>query len=208
MISNGNATVYVSDLAAAIRFYTEQLGLTLTNRFGDRWATVETELSYWTTEEVGAGLILGLRPASPEYPAPGTRGGVGYGSEEKERAKLTLLLTNFLDRAYRLEVTGLVSRIWQEIGGEIVNRHFFGSRIEGRGDLNWRQEDREGYDLERLKSNAGLGWTMRRIIQASVNFRLQRTVTFNVEPGISDTTPGLARARVLLRSSTPSRKSA
>jgi catechol 2,3-dioxygenase-like lactoylglutathione lyase family enzyme len=81
MISNGNATVYVSDLTAAIRFYTEQLGLTLTNRFGDRWATIETGLSHWTTEAGGAGLILGLRPASPHFPPPGTRGGVGFGVE-------------------------------------------------------------------------------------------------------------------------------
>jgi catechol 2,3-dioxygenase-like lactoylglutathione lyase family enzyme len=81
MISNGNATIYVSDLAAAIRFYTEQLGLTLTNRLGDRWATIETGLSYWTTEAVGAGLIIGLRPASAQYPSPGLRGGVGFGVE-------------------------------------------------------------------------------------------------------------------------------
>lgn len=81
MIANGNATVHVADLGAAIRFYTETLGFTLTNRFGDRWATIEAGPSYWSTYEVGAGLILGLRPASPEYPPPGTPGGVGFGLE-------------------------------------------------------------------------------------------------------------------------------
>ena len=41
MISGGNATVYVSNMDAAVRFYTEDLGLKLTNRFGDHWATIE-----------------------------------------------------------------------------------------------------------------------------------------------------------------------
>src|SRR5688572_7274223 len=81
MFSSGNATVHVADLDAAIRFYTATLGFSLTNRFGDRWATIEAGPSYWTTREGGAGLVLGLRPASPEYPTPGTLGGVGFGLE-------------------------------------------------------------------------------------------------------------------------------
>ena len=81
MFSTGNATVYVSDLDSAIRFYTTQLGLRLTNRFGDRWATVDAGPSYWTTREVLAGLVIGLRPASTQYPPPGSTGGVGFGIE-------------------------------------------------------------------------------------------------------------------------------
>jgi hypothetical protein len=41
MISGGNATIYVSNMDAAVRFYTEVLGLKLTNRFGNHWATVQ-----------------------------------------------------------------------------------------------------------------------------------------------------------------------
>ena len=88
MIVNGNATVHVSDLGAAIRFYCETLGLKLTNRFGERWATVETTPSYWTTDAAHAGLIIGLHPSTSfgeatgsSHVAPGTRGGVGYGLE-------------------------------------------------------------------------------------------------------------------------------
>lgn len=81
MISSGNATVSVSDLDAAIRFYTQQLGLKLTNRIGDRWATIDAGSSYWTSKGIAAGLTLGLRPASPQYPPPGTTGGVGFGFE-------------------------------------------------------------------------------------------------------------------------------
>ena len=81
MISGGNATVYVADMDEAIQFYTERLGLTLTNRFGRQWATVETGPSYWTTEEVGAGLTIGLHPQSEKAAAPGTSGGVGFGLE-------------------------------------------------------------------------------------------------------------------------------
>ena len=81
MISSGNATIRVSNLDAAIRFYTEQLGLRLTNRIGDRWATIDAGSSYWTSKGIAAGLTLGLRPTSGENPPPGPNGGVGFGFE-------------------------------------------------------------------------------------------------------------------------------
>ena len=71
MITGGNATVFVSNMDNAVRFYTEVLGLRLTNRFGDHWATVDA----------GKGLTIGLHPASPKFPAPGTRGGMMLGLE-------------------------------------------------------------------------------------------------------------------------------
>src|SRR5580693_4764854 len=74
MISGGNATVFISNMDRAVRFYTEVLGLKLTNRFGDHWATVEA----------GKGLTIGLHPASPKYPAPGTKGAMMVGLEIDE----------------------------------------------------------------------------------------------------------------------------
>lgn len=74
MISGGNATVFVSSMDRAVRFYTEVLGLKLTNRFGDNWATVEA----------GKGLTIGLHPASQKYPAPGTKGAIMLGMEIEE----------------------------------------------------------------------------------------------------------------------------
>ncbi len=71
MITGGNATVFVSNMDNAVRFYTEVLGLRLTNRFGDHWATVEA----------GKGLTIGLHPASAKHPAPGTKGGMMLGLE-------------------------------------------------------------------------------------------------------------------------------
>lgn len=84
MFSNGNVTVYVSDMDAAIRFFTNALGFTLTNRFGSQWATIHAGPSYWTTDEVGAGLIIGLHPRSAKAPAPGTVGAIGFGVETYE----------------------------------------------------------------------------------------------------------------------------
>jgi predicted enzyme related to lactoylglutathione lyase len=74
MISGGNATVFVSNMDHSVRFYTEVLDLKLTNRFGDHWATVEA----------GKGLTIGLHPASPKYPAPGTKGSTMLGLEIDE----------------------------------------------------------------------------------------------------------------------------
>jgi predicted enzyme related to lactoylglutathione lyase len=71
MITGGNATVFVSNMDRAVQFYTEVLGLKLTNRFGDNWATIEA----------GKGLTIGLHPASEKYPAPGTKGGIMLGLE-------------------------------------------------------------------------------------------------------------------------------
>jgi len=74
MITGGNATVFVSNMDKSVRFYTEVLGLRLTNRFGDSWATVEA----------GKGLTIGLHPASHKYPAAGTKGGIMLGLEIDE----------------------------------------------------------------------------------------------------------------------------
>jgi catechol 2,3-dioxygenase-like lactoylglutathione lyase family enzyme len=71
MITGGNATVFVSNIDNAVRFYTEVLGLRLINRFGDHWATVDA----------GKGLTIGLHPASSKFPAPGTKGGIMLGVE-------------------------------------------------------------------------------------------------------------------------------
>jgi predicted enzyme related to lactoylglutathione lyase len=74
MITGGNATVLVSNMDRAVHFYTEVLGLKLTNRFGDHWATVDA----------GKGLTIGLHPAGPKYPAPGTKGAIMLGMEVEE----------------------------------------------------------------------------------------------------------------------------
>lgn len=74
MISGGNATVFVSDMDAAVAFYTDTLGMKLTSRFGDHWATVAA----------GPGLTIGLHPASEKYPAPGTKGAIVLGLETDE----------------------------------------------------------------------------------------------------------------------------
>ncbi len=69
MISGGNATIIVADMDRSIRFYTEVLGLKLTNRFGNDWATVSA----------GEGLTIGIHPASTKYPTPGTKGAIILG---------------------------------------------------------------------------------------------------------------------------------
>jgi predicted enzyme related to lactoylglutathione lyase len=89
MISGGNATVFVSNMDRAVRFYTEVLGLKLTNRFGDHWATVEA----------GKGLTIGLHPASSKYPAPGTKGGMMLGLEIDEPMEQTV--ARLADRGVR-----------------------------------------------------------------------------------------------------------
>src|SRR5262249_32332219 len=70
MFSSGNVTVYVSDMDAAVRFYSETLGLRLAYRFGNHWASIE----------LGKGLTIGLHPASQQMPA-GKPGSMAIGLE-------------------------------------------------------------------------------------------------------------------------------
>lgn len=80
MVTGGNATVFVSNMDRSVEFYTQTLGLKLTNRFGDDWATVEA----------GKGLTIGLHPASSKYPSPGTKGAMVLGLEIDEPIDKTL----------------------------------------------------------------------------------------------------------------------
>jgi catechol 2,3-dioxygenase-like lactoylglutathione lyase family enzyme len=68
VIHGGNATIYVSDLQRAVEFYRDVLGLTLVFRAGEHWAEVDA-----------GGLRIGLHPASPAGPAPGTPGAITVG---------------------------------------------------------------------------------------------------------------------------------
>ena len=73
MLAGALATVYVSNMDRAVRFYTETLGLRLAYRFGDHWASVDA----------GKGTMIGLHPATSEFPA-GRRGSISIGLEVTE----------------------------------------------------------------------------------------------------------------------------
>jgi catechol 2,3-dioxygenase-like lactoylglutathione lyase family enzyme len=104
MISGGNATVFVSNMDNAVRFYTEVLGLRLAERYGDHWATVDA----------GRGFMIGLHPASPKYPAPGTKGGIMLGLETS--VPLESLVQQLRDKGVRF--TGDIVR---DQGGSFAN---------------------------------------------------------------------------------------
>lgn len=67
MLNKGIATIFVTDMDHSIRFYTEVLGLQLTQRFGEHWAQVQA-----------GELVIGLHPASTESPA-GRSGSITLG---------------------------------------------------------------------------------------------------------------------------------
>ena len=96
MITGGNATIYVSDMDAAVRFYTDVLGLTLTNRFGNHWATVLA----------GNTLLIGLHPWKEKYPRPGTKGSVQIGLIVSEGETIQQLAIRLRGRG--VAVSGLI----------------------------------------------------------------------------------------------------
>lgn len=68
MFNGGLVTIYVADMDRSVRFYTDQLGLPLMQRYGDHFATVDG----------GRGLVLGLHPSTEVHPAGGS-GGISIG---------------------------------------------------------------------------------------------------------------------------------
>jgi catechol 2,3-dioxygenase-like lactoylglutathione lyase family enzyme len=68
LVAGGHAIVYVSDMDASVRFYTGVLGMKLTYRYEDKFATAEA----------GA-LLLAIHPQTPFAPPPGTKGSVVLG---------------------------------------------------------------------------------------------------------------------------------
>ena len=96
MISRGLATVYVSDMDNAVRFYTQTLGLRLKWRHENNIAMVDA----------GPGLTMALHPVTAAAPAPpGTKGSVQLG----------LVVDEPIERVVsRLQERGVT------IGGDIV----------------------------------------------------------------------------------------
>jgi catechol 2,3-dioxygenase-like lactoylglutathione lyase family enzyme len=74
VIAGGNATLIVSDLARAVRFYVETLGFKLRVREGEASES-------WAEVDGGDGVVLGLHVArgSTHAPKPGAHGSISIG---------------------------------------------------------------------------------------------------------------------------------
>ena len=81
MGTGGNATVFITQVEKALRFYTDVLGMKVASHYGDDWATVEA-----------GGFTVGLHPRDPKQPEPGTHGaimvGLNVGNIEAAHVKL------------------------------------------------------------------------------------------------------------------------
>jgi len=127
MVSGGNATIFISNMDRAIHFYTEVLGMKLTNRFGDHWATVDA----------GRGLTIGLHPASSKYPAPGTKGAMMLGLEIDE--PIEGAISRLSEKGVRF--TG---SIVQEMSGKFIHLEDpDGNEIYFWEVKRWGQQDNE-----------------------------------------------------------------
>ena len=70
MIQSVVATIYVSNMDRAVDFYTKTLGLPLSGRWGDHYASID----------LGRGAAIGLHPSeSSNSPTPGRHGSIQVG---------------------------------------------------------------------------------------------------------------------------------
>jgi catechol 2,3-dioxygenase-like lactoylglutathione lyase family enzyme len=81
MFAGGLVTVFVTDMDRSVKFYTEQLGLKLLQRYQNHFATVDA----------GHGLTIGLHPTSAS----------GAVSEPKTGISIGLYLTGPIDDAVK-----------------------------------------------------------------------------------------------------------
>jgi len=72
-ISGAMPTIFVSNMDASVRFYTEALGLKLLERYGNHWASIDCR----------DGVTIGLHPASAQNPA-GRAGSMTLGFRSSE----------------------------------------------------------------------------------------------------------------------------
>jgi predicted enzyme related to lactoylglutathione lyase len=69
MFVGGLVTVFVTDMDRSVRFYAEQLGLTLLQRYENHFAMIDA----------GRGLTLGLHPGAAASPAANRKAGISIG---------------------------------------------------------------------------------------------------------------------------------
>ena len=74
MITGGNATLYVTNVSASVKFYTETLALKLIDHYGEHWATVRA----------GEALTLGLHPHRDPSNSQNAPGSIEIGLEIDE----------------------------------------------------------------------------------------------------------------------------
>src|ERR1700722_20226893 len=105
MITGGNATVFVTNIDASLKFYNEVLGLKISSHYGDHWASVEA-----------GSFTIGLHPKSDKNPAPGTLGSIMIGLGIDESIDVA---------AARLKSLGVtnVGEIQRDQGGSFVHFH-------------------------------------------------------------------------------------
>lgn len=66
LINNAMPTIFIADMDRAVEFYTQTLGLKLSFRADNHFAIIDT----------GSETYIGLHPASPDSPTPGTHGSI------------------------------------------------------------------------------------------------------------------------------------
>jgi catechol 2,3-dioxygenase-like lactoylglutathione lyase family enzyme len=95
VFTNGIVTLRVADLDRAVRFYTETLGLELTERSGGHWAAVRAP-----------GLTIGLHPGGAPAPRPAAPDGPASPTIGLEVADLPAAVTALTARGVRFARRG------------------------------------------------------------------------------------------------------
>lgn len=86
--SGGTTSIYIHDMNRAVHFYSQTLGLPLSTRIGDEWAELDA----------GQGFVIGLHPAHPDGPTPGSVGALNIEFEVPESLSLETVVADLQGR--------------------------------------------------------------------------------------------------------------
>lgn len=125
-----------------------------------------------------------------ERPAQFIRGGLGYGTQTKERVTLGFENHNFFGDLRQLDLKATYSGFLTEphkfrttiLESNLIQPYLFGTPLEGQLNVSREWDDREAYDSVATQTRVTLLRRFNRSLNASVRYRFSGTRLTRVSP--------------------------
>lgn len=131
------------------------------------------------------------------------KGGLGYGTQTKERVTLGFEDLNFLGNGRKLDVTGTHSGFVTEpsrfrttlVQTKLTQPFIFGTRLDGQTDISREWDEREAYDSIQTSWRTSVGRRFGPEITTNLHYRFQGTRVTRVSPFAQ--TPGFTNVSAI-----------
>lgn len=150
------------------------------------------DIAYSTAPAHVVDMTIRVRERATRY----IKGGVGYGTQSKERVTIGYEDNNFLGNARRLDITATYSGFLTDpdhyrttlLQTALTQPHLFNTTLDGNTNVAREWADRESYDSVSTAWLTSVGKRFNSAITASLRYRYQATRITNVSEQAN--TPG------------------